>query len=465
MCERAFLQRGSNNSMLPDAACSCQKPAVVRNCTCGVTMCTKKECGRRIGVQSASGLDGDGEDEDAADCEADFEELGCLDDMYGGDEVAKESNTPYDMTCLKWNKSTPCRGGLPFFTMHSNALSPALCMEFCIGKGLDIGGIVDGDECRCGASMLNTAAWHFEAPRPGLTLPEMPSQMPETECHIHVYRYIGTFEGGAIPLAVANGIMIKDLAYIDSIVLGKKIQEEVIEDGPDGSPGSGEGDVPPHGDVDPNAPISWTRTCWPDNCGPGWSLWPKRVQVAPLGVTDVWSEYVIIKYKFNDDIDDRRKEAVRQASQRWRDNTCIVFVEDSDPLAADPAHLVIGRVQKSSCYVSILGYKPKVESFMNMGWCNSIRYVGSVVHELGHVIGMNHEQKRPDAQEEYHGKGPYLQVKWKNVGSYKYQFQPDAHSYTGSGSDGEADPHKGYSDYDFGSIMHYPARNWFNTIP
>merc|ERR1719424_2165936 len=40
MCERAFLQRGSNNSMLPDAACSCQKPAVVRNCTCGVTMCT-----------------------------------------------------------------------------------------------------------------------------------------------------------------------------------------------------------------------------------------------------------------------------------------------------------------------------------------------------------------------------------------------------------------------------------------
>ena len=80
-------------------------------------------------------------------------------------------------------------------------MTPELCFEFCIGAGLDLFGLV-GEECRCGASLLNKDVWQMAAPRTtGLLLP-LSEQLPETqmECPVRVYHWLGPFvSGGSVP--------------------------------------------------------------------------------------------------------------------------------------------------------------------------------------------------------------------------------------------------------------------------
>ena len=68
-----------------------------------------------------------------------------------------------------------------FYRLQTNHdMTPELCFEFCIGAGLDLFGLV-GEECRCGASLLNKDVWQMAAPRTtGLLLP-LAKQLPDTE--------------------------------------------------------------------------------------------------------------------------------------------------------------------------------------------------------------------------------------------------------------------------------------------
>ena len=70
---------------------------------------------------------------------------------------------------------------------------------------------------------------------------------------------------------------------------------------------------------------------------------------------------------------------------------------------------------------------------------------GSMIHEIGHAVGLEHEQKRPDAES-------YIIINWDNIkpGSPTYQFEP----CVGCVGDG---------DFDFGSIMLYPATGYSSS--
>ena len=64
-------------------------------------------------------------------------------------------------------------------------------------------------------------------------------------------------------------------------------------------------------------------------------------------------------------------------------------------------------------------------------------------------LGVNHEQKRADGSQQYHGKGPHLEMFWENTESWGSQYTPAVNTYIGSADDGGADPQIGYAPYDF----------------
>jgi len=225
---------------------------------------------------------------------------------------------------------------------------------------------------------------------------------------------------------------------------------------------------------DPLLPM-WNRPCFPGTCGPGLP-WSGRSKDAPAGEDQLfkWRDYAIIPYFFGTAMTDERKEVFRMAVDSYRTKTCVNFVEkEQAPL--EP-YVFVDVVDENLCWVDGLGAPAAgtdpARRTVNLGWCQNYLHLGNVVHEVGHVVGMNHEQKRPDSAQAYMGQGPYLKVAWDVIGHWqdgdfwKTQYSGDPSSYVGSADDGPHDPQKGYAPYDFESIMHYAGDDGgFQTIP
>merc|ERR1719359_1892700 len=89
----------------------------------------------------------------------------------------------------------------------------------------------------------------------------------------------------------------------------------------------------------------------------------------------------------------------------------------------------------SGCYsyVGMVPSKGSQQLQLHHPGCTS---VGTAIHELGHALGMAHEQSRPDRDN-------YVRVNWQNIEpSKRSQFEVVKGAYT-------------HGDYDPLSIMHY----------
>jgi len=514
---------------LAESACGGQRPIAYMSCSCELEVCRSLP-GTACGAPEDPMLLG----------LPSYVEVGCFQLSVGDPGVTCAGD--YDMACLSWGQDTPCKSGLPFFSICSGGPGPAMkaaeCFDHCITRGLDMFAVVEGVECRCGASLLSTAVWRQQPPAAGkafsIGASVQSSNATEGECALQVFRYAGSYDAGYVPLLYVTSANVAVGAYIDSIVAGTVVSPEKEEETTDeqladlrptledlaaraarlsGNASSARsslgkaacatpfnqygyydcddawlkdqyscadlegfglgidctgcqcpGDWPSSRDIP-----GWTRNCYPLSCGYGEGLWPTRQATAPAGVPDLWDEYVIIPYKFVSGFPAESKAVVEAAAKHWYDQTCIVFQETTSD---SYLKVEFTNADPTQCFATVIG-KPVdggTKSEINMGWCNSAAHTGNVIHELGHAIGMLHEQQRPDGDAAYHGQGPHLVIRWDNIDlNRQSQYDPVSGSYTGSAHDGDGDPYEGYSPYDFGSIMHYGAGSSaspkFTTIP
>ncbi|CAE7236820.1 TLL1, partial [Symbiodinium sp. KB8] len=172
-----------------------------------------------------------------------------------------------------------------------------------------------------------------------------------------------------------------------------------------------------------------------------------------------------VHYYFEVNTDQTRKEAFREATATYHRWTCIRFVEVERSFTG--AKLGVGNYDSMSCNARA-GYSSYWNRF-NLGSCMNLNHMGEILHNLGHVLGMLDEQKRPDAARNVWGHGPHLQVFWDNVPTNwrPYIFNPVEDAYTGSAT---RNPWAGnYAPYDFDSIMHFHPMLFgsqiYETIP
>ena len=123
-----------------------------------------------------------------------------------------------------------------------------------------------------------------------------------------------------------------------------------------------------------------------------------------------------------------RQERVTDAIKHWEEKTQIRFVKRGK----EKNYVTFKRGSGCSSSIGMVGG----QQFVSLGdECST----GNAIHEIGHVVGLFHEQSREDRDE-------HVEIKWANIQNGK---QDQFKQHITDGDDVGA--------YDFASIMHYPA--------
>jgi hypothetical protein len=165
-----------------------------------------------------------------------------------------------------------------------------------------------------------------------------------------------------------------------------------------------------------------------------------------LGVTpasaagDVWPNGDI-PFCFDANLDPQAKNGFLQAVSHYQSSPisqCLHFREvgvasDGFCDTSDGAGIYVQDHDFNSCWGD-LGWYGSQGNYINLGMGCEAK--GLVVHEIGHCLGMDHEQSRSD-------RDYYVKIFWGNIKEFardQFEINPDA--YTAR-------------DYDFLSVMHY----------
>ncbi|XP_075220529.1 seminal metalloprotease 1-like isoform X2 [Lycorma delicatula] len=106
----------------------------------------------------------------------------------------------------------------------------------------------------------------------------------------------------------------------------------------------------------------------------------------------------------------------------------------------DDNYILINKIQNRGCY-AVVGYRSDISPIpVNFMSPECFKSNGTIQHELLHVLGLLHEQARPDRDE-------YVQVLWQNVDErHRRDFSKAPSTFVST-----------YNvSYNLNSVMHYP---------
>ena len=149
-------------------------------------------------------------------------------------------------------------------------------------------------------------------------------------------------------------------------------------------------------------------------------------------------EWGVIPYEIAPNFSEVERQRIRAAMDTWGRTAPVTFV----PRTSQSGFLAVTRdelsgPEASPCFAQFAGARLGTMNRLNLG-TNGCQGVGTILHELGHVLGYHHEHQRPDRDN-------YVTIDLGNVvGNARSQFN----KFTFPAA---------YGPYDFGSIMHYGA--------
>jgi len=146
----------------------------------------------------------------------------------------------------------------------------------------------------------------------------------------------------------------------------------------------------------------------------------------------------IIPYRLDSTFSSQTRSAIEDAISHWNQVGGITFrpVDAVSTTAEFNGDLVyFSNNPGCASWVGRQGGQQEV-------WVGPDCPAGSVMHEIGHVLGLEHEHTRPDRDQ-------YIQIHWENIvhgKSHNFDIAPSTSRVLG--------------EYDYGSIMHYGRYNF-----
>ena len=127
------------------------------------------------------------------------------------------------------------------------------------------------------------------------------------------------------------------------------------------------------------------------------------------------------------------QQRVTDAIAHWQQKTCLRFILRTPANAAQYPNFV--HFQPGDGCSSYVGMRGNSQAITLAAGCG----LGNAIHEIGHTIGLWHEQSRED-------RGNFVQINWANIQAGV------EHNFFQHITDGDD-----LGAYDYGSIMHYPG--------